>query len=405
MNNLPQDFSMDFSLAPQSPQNGEFAPSFGFADTSEQFDFGSDPLFNFDQASWDLAVNGCIDPSLLTAEYPDPLTGSQTTVYPYPQILPNECDYVPCVDTLPLPSQEDFTGQAFSSIMPTPYSGAVTRPKPRKTRVARSSTKKSSNSDDSTVDLPGPLSQLCPKIPLVDAEAYIRRPAERRQAEWRARRDYPKMPRPVNAFLLYRRGMSEKAKHYAGVDNHQIISKITGASWQMESDSMKETFHQFAELEKIYHSAAFPSYRYNPKSRKGIKNKAKSDDTDESDEGESLDLPNPRYYQSLPISPLSSEQKPAAKSLKRAREDPSQSISPPPTKSTSGPRTALFARGSIKSSIGSVKSSTRQLSKRPRLSKRKVNYAEDSDPEDDEPVRTSKRRRSPPTADTIEVKW
>ena len=133
--------------------------------------------------------------------------------------------------------------------------------------------------------MPVPLFELLLDIPLVDAEAYIRRPKELREEEWRNRRDFPKMPRPVNVFLLYRRAVSERAKKYAGVTNHQVVSKIAGASWKNESEEVKKMFNQYAELEKEYHDKAFPDYKFNPKKTHSTKGKGrgKGDGTEESD--------------------------------------------------------------------------------------------------------------------------
>ena len=119
----------------------------------------------------------------------------------------------------------------------------------------------------------------------MDAEAYIRRPKELREEEWRNRRDFPKMPRPVNVFLLYRRAVSERAKKYAGVTNHQVVSKVAGASWKNESEEVKDLFNHYAELEKEFHDKAFPDYKFNPKKTQSTKSKGrgKGDGIEESD--------------------------------------------------------------------------------------------------------------------------
>ena len=423
MNSLPEDFSksMNFSFMPLS---GGFASS-DFADSFEQFDSVNDPFFDFEHVDFDLAMSadlpfadsGCIDPSLLMNEYPDPLIGLQATSYPYPQSLPDERDYEPqgllsfdyaSLETLPLASQKNLATQTHSPMAPIPAMGSEPSPsRIRKSRVARPSKEKSEKPEDSSIDMPVPLSRLFPDISLADAETYIRRPKELREAEWRTRRGFPKMPRPVNAFLLYRRAVSEKAKHFAGVENHQVVSKLAGVSWKNESDEVKDTFSQYAELEKQYHGIAFPDYKYKPKRlqpTKGTKSKGKGDDSDENDGDELFALPNPRRYQALLISRPNQGQKCTDGPSKRVREESPQTVSPP-AKPAPRPRTTLTARGSIRSAKGSVKSPVRQLSKRLRSSSRNVNYAEDSDSEDDEPVRTSKRRRPSPVRDTIEVKW
>ena len=174
----------------------------------------------------------------------------------------------------------------------TAISGGASSPRPKKPRDVKSSKKKFEKSDDSPIDMPVPLFQLLLDIPLVDAEAYIRRPKEDREDEWRNRRDFPKMPRPVNVFLLYRRAVSERAKKYAGVTNHQVISKIAGASWKNESDEVKDIFNRFAELEKEYHDKAFPDYKFNPKKTQSTKaNKGKSKGQESEDPSDDDDDP------------------------------------------------------------------------------------------------------------------
>ena len=109
-----------------------------------------------------------------------------------------------------------------------------------------------------------PLSELLLDVPLVETEAYIRRPKELREEEWTNRHDFPRMPRPMNVFLLYRRAVSERAKEYGGVINHQAVSEIAATSWKNESDRVKNIFHRYANLEKEYHGKAFPDYKFSP---------------------------------------------------------------------------------------------------------------------------------------------
>ena len=172
--------------------------------------------------------------------------------------------------------------------------GVASRPRPKKPKEVKASKKKIEKPDDSPIDMPVPLFELLLDVPLVDAEAYIRRPKEHREEEWRNRRDFPKMPRPVNVFLLYRRAVSERAKKYAGVTNHQVVSKIAGASWKNESDRVKDIFNQFAELEKEYHDKAFPDYKFNPKKTQSTKTTKGKNKGEESDD-QSNDDDDPEY--------------------------------------------------------------------------------------------------------------
>ncbi|ODA81607.1 hypothetical protein RJ55_00107 [Drechmeria coniospora] len=82
----------------------------------------------------------------------------------------------------------------------------------------------------------------------------------------------PKIPRPRNAFILYRQ------HHQARVtaDNPKLsnpdISKIIGEMWGNESHEVKSRWKALAEEEKQRHQSQYPNYRYQP--RRGNKPQA-----------------------------------------------------------------------------------------------------------------------------------
>ena len=417
-NSVPQDSPIDLFVAPNSPLVGEVS-LFDFADTSELFSFGNnlmlddpilnDPIFTFpdvnfepathDVVNWDSGMDGDvplynfdnIDAALLRNSIPDPLTNLQTKSYLYPQSTSNE------QQNLPLGPTPDMQPGAADK------ASRLSLPKLKKSRVTRATKGKPEKSIDSSIQMPVPLSQLYPNIPLGDVATWICRSTEIRQAEWMSRRGYPKMPRPMNAFILYRKAATERAKRYGSVENHQIISKITGASWRVELDEIKDRFSQFAELEKRNHAAAFPNYKYSPnqssRTQQPVKSKAKVKipanvtakatatvvDSRDSEDDELFAVPrlsDPRLYQARLES-----------SLKQAREKSPQPVSSSSTTESSfGSRSVLFARSSAKSTRSGIKCSTRQVSQyfseRLRAKQQQIDYAEDSDSysEDDESV-------------------
>ncbi|GAB7346116.1 hypothetical protein MBLNU457_4868t2 [Dothideomycetes sp. NU457] len=88
----------------------------------------------------------------------------------------------------------------------------------------------------------------------------------------------PKVPRPRNAFILYRQHHNaEVVKQNPGVNNPDI-SKIIGTLWGNEPEEEKSRWKRFAEEEKIQHQLKYPSYRYQPR-RTGRRNSASSDTT------------------------------------------------------------------------------------------------------------------------------
>ncbi|KAK8198530.1 slightly ste11-like protein [Zalaria obscura] len=74
-----------------------------------------------------------------------------------------------------------------------------------------------------------------------------------------------KVPRPRNAFILYRsHHHGNVAARHPGFSN-PAISKILGEKWTNESDEEKARWKQFAENEKLAHAERYPNYRYQPK--------------------------------------------------------------------------------------------------------------------------------------------
>ncbi|KAI0878591.1 hypothetical protein GGS24DRAFT_496845 [Hypoxylon argillaceum] len=80
----------------------------------------------------------------------------------------------------------------------------------------------------------------------------------------------PKVPRPRNAFILYRQAwQGHFAAQHPGLANPEI-SKLIGEKWREQPDSVKNEWKQLAEEEKVRHQRQYPGYRYQP--RRGGKN-------------------------------------------------------------------------------------------------------------------------------------
>ncbi|KAF2708241.1 hypothetical protein K504DRAFT_381956 [Pleomassaria siparia CBS 279.74] len=75
----------------------------------------------------------------------------------------------------------------------------------------------------------------------------------------------PKIPRPRNAFILYR----QHHQHAIVARNPELanpeISKIIGEQWQAESEREKKVWQDLAQEEKARHSEQYPDYRYQPR--------------------------------------------------------------------------------------------------------------------------------------------
>ncbi|KAG6130498.1 hypothetical protein E4U38_004427 [Claviceps purpurea] len=92
----------------------------------------------------------------------------------------------------------------------------------------------------------------------------------------------PKIPRPRNAFILYRQHHQSQVT----VDNPKLsnpeISKIIGEKWKHESEAIKENWKKLAEEEKQRHQHQYPNYRYQP--RRGTKTQGSWPTTSPTDE-------------------------------------------------------------------------------------------------------------------------
>ena len=81
-------------------------------------------------------------------------------------------------------------------------------------------------------------------------------------------RDKEHVPRPPNAFMVYR----SYVWHTKQLDdndekNLSCVSRLAGRSWQVMSDQARYPFRQVADIAKREHAARNPDYKYAPSSR------------------------------------------------------------------------------------------------------------------------------------------
>ncbi|KAK2590118.1 slightly ste11-like protein [Conoideocrella luteorostrata] len=92
----------------------------------------------------------------------------------------------------------------------------------------------------------------------------------------------PKIPRPRNAFILYRQHHQSQVTAENPRLSNPEISKIIGDKWKHESEGIKGTWKKLAEEEKQRHQHQYPNYRYQP--RRGTKNQGNWTSTSPTDE-------------------------------------------------------------------------------------------------------------------------
>ncbi|KAI1386974.1 uncharacterized protein F4822DRAFT_431842 [Hypoxylon trugodes] len=258
------------------------------------------------------------------ANAPTPTYGSgyhqpsyQMEPSPYPQLpdtgssLTPHNTYSTPATSPPTPSQADSmmtrSGRSITRAHgATPILGPQiarvmkTSPKPRAggaaaRKAARKRRNKGEDDDGKPlVVLDEPLSVVVREMTGVrdtNIEEYVNRPLETRQAEVRDSKE-GKVKRPMNAFMLYRKAYQNRAKEYKKHDNHQVISRICGVSWGMESQELREQFDNWAKIERENHKLAFPEYKFAPakaKNKKGINAGGGGRGRDSDDDGSDLE--------------------------------------------------------------------------------------------------------------------
>ncbi|KAM3075248.1 slightly ste11-like protein [Clarireedia jacksonii] len=112
----------------------------------------------------------------------------------------------------------------------------------------------------------------------------------------------PKIPRPRNAFILYRQHyQAQVVAQNPGLANPEI-SKIIGGQWREQDPESKEEWKKLAEEEKQRHQRQYPGYRYQPK-RAGKSNGARPSSSSNSEDPARCPKCNGRYI-STPSTPL-----------------------------------------------------------------------------------------------------
>ncbi|KAL8762180.1 MAG: hypothetical protein Q9184_001777 [Pyrenodesmia sp. 2 TL-2023] len=88
----------------------------------------------------------------------------------------------------------------------------------------------------------------------------------------------PKVPRPRNAFILYRQHhQAHVVAQHPGLANPEI-SKVIGDHWRQSPPEVKAHWKNLAEEEKLRHQRQYPDYRYQPR-RNGRNNSLSSGST------------------------------------------------------------------------------------------------------------------------------
>ncbi|CAI7566720.1 unnamed protein product [Penicillium manginii] len=110
---------------------------------------------------------------------------------------------------------------------------------------------------------PLPLRERSP--PSSGSSSPVKSSKEEYASQWCLCKPDPKIPRPRNAFILYRQHhQAAVVTHNPGLANPEI-SKIIGMQWRALKEGEKNEWRALAEEEKARHAQQYPTYRYQPK--------------------------------------------------------------------------------------------------------------------------------------------
>ena len=84
-------------------------------------------------------------------------------------------------------------------------------------------------------------------------------PARSRSA---SRRDPSYVPRPRNAFMLFRIEFNARKQRHQGNLTQKDVSHLAGACWRELPESRKQVYRDMASKERDIHMAKHPSYTY-----------------------------------------------------------------------------------------------------------------------------------------------
>ena len=177
------------------------------------------------------------------------------------------------------------SGRSTRGRTDSPFSTGKSRVSKSPSARARKDKKAGKGDKVKTPKLTAPLSVLTKDmdVPMKDMDAWVNRPADVRQAEVAKRNGY--VTRPMNSFMLYRSAYAERTKQWCLQNNHQVVSSVSGESWPMEPEEVRNQFNEWAKLERDNHAKAHPDYKFSPS--KATNKRRKGEFSDEEDDAAS----------------------------------------------------------------------------------------------------------------------
>ncbi|CAB4434416.1 unnamed protein product [Rhizophagus irregularis] len=110
----------------------------------------------------------------------------------------------------------------------------------------------------------------------LDAELLSENSDKTRKAISNKKKGIVKVPRPPNAFIIYRREKKAKHNDVFCKRTEADISKEVGKMWQNEPEDIKDMYYRLAEHAKKKHLEKYSGYRYQPE--RGKKKDSRKED-------------------------------------------------------------------------------------------------------------------------------
>lgn len=312
---------IDHGSPPSSPQN----EAFQLPELGEDLNVSSEPLFTKEEwlrlgdfmalqqnrqqlgsmpaeGSWASTVPSPSAPAAeprggVWQEFPEPTYSFPSTLQPF-----NPADVPPIYDFAPPPSPYDLpplpplpelpptspplspppthdpqTGDEEKRRASRPIPRGAVRPRKRgasstkhsaRTRAAPYPSSSSTTPPPPTIKADTPLhSDLLDTFALAPAPAL---PPAVRQRKSHARKSSPgHVPRPRNAFILFRSHAvsTNLIPKDLGIRDHKSVSQVVAAVWRGFGAEEKRQWEELAEQEKREHREKYPDYTYKPKTR------------------------------------------------------------------------------------------------------------------------------------------
>jgi len=106
------------------------------------------------------------------------------------------------------------------------------------------------------------------------------RKTERRRPPGKKNSDQPHIPRPRNAFILFRSAFIEQKNGKELASKQQNLSRIAAMVWKSMNAAEQDPWYKLAAEEKQAHYAANPGYTFQPTGRGEIKKKTRKPTTE-----------------------------------------------------------------------------------------------------------------------------